>query len=131
LRVVVVSRAVDHVNCARGNIAFANMESDMTKLYDVFSVRNEAIDETYLMTAPMMVVAAAFNLPREAAKRVEFELGNNVPFSSVHFNSRRSILNLDQILIMNHNNTGRVHKRNLTADAMKDTHMPKWANEEH
>jgi hypothetical protein len=65
----------------------------MTTLYTVHSPEG-----VFLMKAPMMVIAAAFNLRREAVQRVVAETKLN-QISSVHFNGRPSLLNLAEIKI--------------------------------
>ena len=66
-----------------------------TQLYNVYSSR----EDTFLMSAPMMVISAAFNLRQEATKRVLFELENGSPNSTCHFNGRSPMLNLEAIKI--------------------------------
>jgi hypothetical protein len=66
-----------------------------TQLYNVYSSR----EDTFLMSAPMMVIAAAFNLRREAVKRIVIELDTGLPSSTCHFNGRSPMLNLEAIKV--------------------------------
>jgi len=60
----------------------------MTTTYTVRS-----FEGIFLMTAPMMVIAAAFKLHRDAVRRVIAETDLN-QVASVHFNGRPALLNL-------------------------------------
>jgi len=65
--------------------------------YDVFAIRNGKRG-ALLMTAPMAVISAAFELHSDATERVVLELDHG-PYSIVHFNGKPSLLDVEAILI--------------------------------
>jgi hypothetical protein len=77
----------------RGDAIAKQATREATQLYDVCTK-----DGAFLMTAPMMVISEVFKMHRDAAHRVVTELASS-PVSVVHFNNRRPMWQIDQIVI--------------------------------